>query len=282
MLIEPFNDLHAFLARVDDFFTKEPVHNAPVLKILTTLEKNLNQFGEEDPWFFCVSDEGGNILGAGLQTPPMPLVMTDMPNSAVCRLVEYLKNNNIELGGLRGPLKPARLFVDLWHEPETEPVNPVVELKLYSLDTVTHETKTAGKLTKATLEHLDLVHAWITAFAVEVALPHGGPSRERITNRIEQGEYFFWELDGVMTCILGKNARPNHGVSHIGPVYTPPEHRGHGYATDASAHLSQVILDEGASYSSLFADIHNPRTNKIYQMIGYEEIGIHNVYAFAQ
>ena len=62
----------------------------------------------------------------------------------------------------------------------------------------------------------------------------------------------------------------------------PPEHRGHGYATDASAHLSQMILDEGASYSSLFADIHNPRTNKIYQMIGYEEIGIHNVYSFAQ
>ncbi len=282
MLIEPFNDLHAFLERMDDFFTKAPVHNAPVLKILTTLEKNLNQFGEEAPWFFCVSDEGGNILGAGLQTPPMPLVMTDMPNSAVCRLVEYLKNNNIELGGLRGPLKPAQLFVQLWHESHTEPVSPVVELKLYSLDTVTHATKTSGKLKQATLNDLDLVHAWLTAFAIEVALPHGGPSKERVSNRIKQGEYFFWEVDEVMTCILGKNARPHHGVSHLGPVYTPPEHRGHGYATDASAHLSQMILDEGASYSSLFADIHNPRTNKIYQMIGYEEIGIHNVYSFAQ
>ena len=113
--IEAFNDLETFLDRVDDFFTKSPVHHSPILKVLTTLGENLNQFGEEDPWFFCMSDEGGKILGAGLQTPPRPLVITDMPNSAVCRLVEYLKNNHIELPGLRGPLKPARLFVDLWH-----------------------------------------------------------------------------------------------------------------------------------------------------------------------
>ena len=97
VVIEPFKDLKEFLSRVDDFFTKDPVHHAPVLKILTTLTKNFNQFGDEDPWFFCVSDEGGNILGAGVHTPPRPLVKTDMPNSAVCRLVEYLKNNKTTL-----------------------------------------------------------------------------------------------------------------------------------------------------------------------------------------
>ena len=71
VLIEPFNDLTLFNARMADFFTKDPVHHAPILKTLTTLEKNFNQFGEEAPWFFCVSDEGGNILGAGVHTPQL-------------------------------------------------------------------------------------------------------------------------------------------------------------------------------------------------------------------
>ena len=280
VLIEPFNDLTLFNARMADFFTKDPVHHAPILKILTTLEKNFNQFGEEAPWFFCVSDEG-EIFLAPACTPPRPLVMTDMPNSAVCRLVEYLKNNNIELGGLRGPLKPSQLFVKLWHELKTDDVRPVVELRLYQLDEVDHTIRTPGRLVQAGPEHQALVHAWVTAFSIEVALPHGGPTQASIASRIAMGEYYFWEVGETMTCIAGKNARPHHGVSHVGPVYTPPEHRGHGYATDVSAALSQLILDEGAKYSSLFADLHNPQTNKIYQMIGYEEIGIHNVYSFA-
>jgi predicted GNAT family acetyltransferase len=280
MHIQRFDDLNAFLARVDDFFTKAAVHHAPILKVLTSLEKNLNQYGPESPWFFCITDEAQDIVGAGIQTPPQPLVITEMPNSAVCLLVEYLKQQQIEIIGLRGPIGPARLFTALWQGEHEDPLDPVVELKLYSLDQVTHEPRTTGKLIQAGTDDLDLVHSWVGAFSEEVSLPAGGPSKERIASRVEQGEYFFWEVDGVFTCVLAKNAKPQHGVSHIGPVYTPPKYRGFGYATDASAILSQFILNEGARYSSLFADLHNPHTNKIYQMIGYEEVSVHNVFYF--
>jgi len=280
MKIQRFNDLDAFLLRVDDFFIKAPVRHAPILKVLTSLEKNINQYGHETPWFFCIINEAQDIVGAGIQAIPQPMVITEMPNSAVCLLVEHLKQNNIEITGLRGPIGPARLFTALWQDEHQDPLEPMVELKLYSLDEVIHEPQTTGNLVQAGTDDLDLVHSWVGAFSEEVSLPAGGPSRERIAKRVELGEYFFWEVDGVFTCVLAKNAEPQHGVSHIGPVYTPPKYRGFGYATDASAILSQFILNEGANYSSLFADLHNPHTNKIYQMIGYEEVSVHNVFYF--
>ena len=281
-MIQQFYDFDSFQNRVGDFFTKTPVHHAPILKVMTSLSKNPNQYGEKAPQYFCICDENEKILGAALQTPPHPMVLTDMANSAICLLVEYLRQHQIEIYGARGPMQPARLFTALWKQMDKAELSPRVELKLYSLQEVKHKVRGEGRLVQATEEHFEQVHAWIKAFSKEVSLPAGGPSKERIAFRVQQGEYFFWQVGDALTCVLAKNATPNHGVSHIGPVYTPPEHRGHGYATDASAVLSQVILDEGASYSSLFADLHNRSTNKIYQMIGYEEISIHNVYYFAE
>jgi hypothetical protein len=58
----------------------------------------------------------------------------------------------------------------------------------------------------------------------------------------------------------------------VGPVYTPPERRGRGYATACVAALSQTILDEGWAFCTLFTDLANPTSNSIYQKIGYHPV----------
>jgi hypothetical protein len=60
-----------------------------------------------------------------------------------------------------------------------------------------------------------------------------------------------------------------HGRT-VGFVYTPPDKRGKGYATELVALLSQRILKDGYSYCCLFTDLANPISNRIYQRIGYE------------
>ena len=55
----------------------------------------------------------------------------------------------------------------------------------------------------------------------------------------------------------------------MGPVYTPPEFRRHGYGAAVTYAASRKALDEGATEVLLFADLINPVSNSIYQAIGY-------------
>jgi predicted GNAT family acetyltransferase len=60
-------------------------------------------------------------------------------------------------------------------------------------------------------------------------------------------------------------------------VYTPPELRGHGYATAVTAELSRRLLDgrlfDGRRrFCFLYTDLANPTSNAIYERIGYRRV----------
>jgi predicted GNAT family acetyltransferase len=65
---------------------------------------------------------------------------------------------------------------------------------------------------------------------------------------------------------------PAAGMSRIGPVWTPPEHRGHGYGSAATAAASRWALDADAAHVVLFTDLANPISNSIYPKIGYQPV----------
>ena len=80
-----------------------------------------------------------------------------------------------------------------------------------------------------------------------------------------------WEVDGALVSQAGSR-RPVAGMSRVGPVYTPPEHRGHGYAAAVTAAASQWALDAGARCVVLFTDLSNPTSNRLYPRIGYRPV----------
>lgn len=55
-------------------------------------------------------------------------------------------------------------------------------------------------------------------------------------------------------------------------VYTPPEHRGHGYAAAVTAEVSRAAREAGAQEVLLFTDLANPTSNGVYRRIGYEAL----------
>jgi predicted GNAT family acetyltransferase len=67
----------------------------------------------------------------------------------------------------------------------------------------------------------------------------------------------------------------------IGPVYTPPDLRGHGYASAATAAVSRQALAAGAEEVVLFTDLANKVANSIYQRIGYRPVEDRVVLSFA-
>ena len=80
-----------------------------------------------------------------------------------------------------------------------------------------------------------------------------------------------WEVDGEPVCAVGYGSPTPTGV-RIGPVYTPPAHRGRGYASALTAHVSTEQLAGGRSFCFLYTDLANPTSNKIYAAIGYRRV----------
>jgi GNAT superfamily N-acetyltransferase len=128
-----------------------------------------------------------------------------------------------------------------------------------------------GRLRLGGPEERDLILDWFVAFGRE-ALPASTPpvSEELIDRRIEQGGVYLWD-DGGPVSLTVVGSRTPHGA-RVGPVYTPPERRGRGYASACVAGASQAQLDAGLRFVFLFTDLANPTANHIYQEIGYEPV----------
>jgi predicted GNAT family acetyltransferase len=121
----------------------------------------------------------------------------------------------------------------------------------------------------------------VIAFAHEV-LHEGGPGRDRagamLDHRLSSPSagILLWEEDGEPVSLAGWGGPTPNGV-RVGPVYTPPELRGRGYATALTAELSQRLLDGrlfegGRRFCFLYTDLANPTSNAIYERIGYRRV----------
>jgi len=134
----------------------------------------------------------------------------------------------------------------------------------------------AGELRFARPPDIDLLTEWHIGFvrdALHDANPNPDDSRlwaER-TFEFKQRRLFIWQSDGKSTALVGVTGPTPHGI-RLGPVYTPPELRGKGYASTAVAAVSQLLLDEGRRFCFLYTDAENPTSNKIYSAIGYEYV----------
>jgi predicted GNAT family acetyltransferase len=143
--------------------------------------------------------------------------------------------------------------------------------RIYQLQDVRMPTRPAsGQLRLATRADIELVVDWLSAFAGETR--SGAPSgRIFAENHVNNRSFFIWEDEGEpRTSAVYAGKTPN-GV-RIGFVYTPPEHRGRGYASSCVAAVSRKALDSGNRFCCLYTDLSNPTSNNIYQRLGYEAV----------
>ena len=137
-----------------------------------------------------------------------------------------------------------------------------------------------GGLVAATEGDVDLVTEWIAAFMgdadeqagrVRGASAHDVPDRSEMLRKLRAGQFWFWvDEAGEPVHLTGANP-PSFGVARLGPVYTPPTQRGHGWASNAVAEVSRRIQNEGTRVC-LFTDQANPTSNKIYAALGYRPV----------
>ena len=228
-----------------------------------------------DDGFYLTLQSGNEIQFAGMQTKGRNLIVYSdelLPADSLSVLAEHLEKEKPNLPGILGP-KEIALQLGAALKDRLGWSNKVVyEQLVYELVEVKYNPPFAGELRRATLEDIDLVSNWMHRFLVEALNEDDETAaRANAAKKIKNEEVFFWNNgeDVSMTCL----ARPTNNGITVNYVFTPPEHRKKGYGTKVVAELSQLALEKGYRFCTLFTDRNNPTSNDIYRRIGYELIG---------
>lgn len=268
-----------FLAAARPYLAAEPVLSTVVS---TLAERQVTEAadGVTHPawqWFLTVRD-GGRVVGAAMRTAEFgarPAYVLPMPMAAARAVAAAVHARGEELTAVSGVESAAVPLLTEIARRTGGTVVPEVRTRLFELGTLVPPRGVPGRLRPATPAELDLAHAWFTAFpsagdrqAGREPRDREPPDRANLARRIERGRILLWEnVSGEVVHLTGINP-PALGVARIGPVYTPPEHRGHGYAAAAVAEASRRLSADGARVT-LFTDLANPESNRLYRRLGY-------------
>ncbi len=209
-----------------------------------------------------------------MMTPPFNLALGHMDHpDALPALIADLADRGINVPGVLGPVESARRFADLWTAPRGMTAESTLRERIYALERLIPPRPVTGGVRIATEDDRQLLIDYIRAFTVEALGPDRRDDSEGLVDRaLHWGErtFYLWEDGGPVSTAAAGGVTP-HGI-RIGPVYTPPELRGRGYASAVTAAATKAQLDAGRQFVFLFTDLANPTSNKIYQAIGYEPV----------
>jgi uncharacterized protein len=277
--VERWSDAHEFLDATRAFLTAREAEHCLLLGIASTLVSHPDYCAE--PRFWTVREDE-RIVAVALRTPPHNLVLShvDEPRWLTALAHDVLASD--ELPGVLGPTDATRTLADMWSERNGRSAVRVMQERIFRLDRVIPPPAAPGRCREAQESDRALLAAWIQAFQIE-AFPaqvstDAAESADRFLRRAARVPYLWEDAGGVVAFAGAAGATPN-GI-RIGPVYTPPDLRGRGYASNLVAAVSQLQLASGRSFCFLFTDLTNPTSNHIYQMIGYAPVTDVDQYRF--
>lgn len=281
MQLTTYTDARTFVTHARPALEEAEAANNLMIGIANRLVEHPERF--KDAPYLATVTEGETVVAAAVMTPPNRVIlhsgMGDDP-APLRWIAADLQSGGWRVPGVVGPSVAARAFAELWAAQTGRGYRPGMSERVYELRTVYPPSGVSGHLRLAQPDEQPLVVEWLIGFNRDAHLPQDERAviEEHATLRITAGEYYVWD-DGGPVSLAGTGRHTSHGMA-IGPVYTPPELRGRGYASACVAALSQHLLDEGWQFCCLFTDLANPTSNSIYQRIGYRPICDFNEYNF--
>jgi uncharacterized protein len=267
-------DARAFLDTAGAFLAEREAENNLLFGIAANLLRDPDRAMTAPPYFAAVRRDA-DVVAAALMTPPFNVVLswTGDPD-AVAALADDLDRDRSLLPGITAPVDIARSFVAQWAAQHRVTPRRAIAERIYRVEHVTAPRGVPGGVRIAGRADRDLLAHWMEAFMRE-AIPNSlpGEAAAMVDSALRTGTRIFhlWELEGRPVSVAGITGPTQNGI-RLGPVYTPPGDRGHGFASAVTAAASQAELDAGRRFVFLFTDLANPTSNKIYQAIGYEPV----------
>ena len=267
----------AFAARAVPFLARDEGQNNLALGVLDHL------LGGRYPGAVLAAAQSpdGGLDGLLMRTPPHGLIVPAgcAPN-AVEALLAWWLGADPDVPGMVGPLPQVEEAAAVWRRLRADACRPIVVHRhmhqgVYRLEAVIHGHRVAGRTRLATAADRERVVPWLTAFEREAVHRDTADGEAAFAAFVDHPvrRLYLWETPaGEAVSLAGRSGRTPSGV-RIGPVYTPPEHRGRGFGEALVAAVSQLELVDGARACYLYTDLDYGASNRLYLRVGYEMIG---------
>ncbi|AUD21706.1 GNAT family N-acetyltransferase [Bacillus cereus group sp. BC251] len=261
-----YEEVVNFKKEVISFLEKNEQENNLILGVLQMVQQ---------PIFMGVAKQEEEIAIVFLQTEEKKQIIvatSEMVEEAIVELAKKLAEVYPNVPGLIGNKKVVQKLAEEIAVLENKKMNVVMEQGVYALQQVKKKWTEEGIFREINSDELPVIEKWIYQFCEDVNLPTTKEEAEQTAHTlITNHRLFGLEIDGKLVSVAAKT-RPTKNNITVNFVYTPKEERKKGYASNCVAALSQRMLDEGYKTTTLYTDLANPTSNKIYQEIGYEQI----------
>ena len=266
-------DTAEFLSVTGEFLRAEAARNSVMLTVTADLEAAGPGAGDDGTLFGWQRPQAGPLTAAFMHTPGYPVMLSGMSETAAAELARDLTAARHGVPGINGAQQAADAFTAAWRDRTGDAVTVQRRMRLFRLARLVPPALPAeGSARPAAGTDRDLLTAWFEAFAREVNddIP-GHDHGADVDKRLGYDGITFWEAGGAPVSIACLT-RAVGGMARVGPVYTPPELRGRGYAGAATAAVSQAALDAGVREVVLYTDLANPVSNALYERLGYRAV----------
>jgi GNAT superfamily N-acetyltransferase len=257
----------AVLRHLDAVVDADPVRHT----ILATIREELRA-AARDAW----SATDGRAVAARSPIPVRPVALSEGWDdvTALASALDELE----PLVGLGGPPPAIDALTDLLDRAVVD----AHDERLWRCDAVEAPAGVPGRARRGTVADHELVTAWRTPYLIDVfgRVPPGAEPAEWARDVLVALSLFLWvDADGQPVSQAAVRP-PVAGVARIGPVYTPPEHRGRGYAAAVTSAVASDVLARGA-IPVLMTDVANPTSNALYRRIGFRPVADRRAVWFA-
>ena len=226
-------------------------------------------------WWTCRGEE---VVAFAMQsTPRFRAVVSPADREAVGALVDTMVEDAPDLPGVMAESATAASFAGRWAEVRDIPVFPVEAQRIHRIRRVHHPEGVGGALRPAGPADRPVLLGWTAAFLKDTDSIPFDPAH-LVDRHLRADRMRLWDVAGDPVSMAAVSAAAG-GIARVAFVYTPPEHRRHGYAAACVAALSERVLGEGLG-CILHTQLHNPTSNGVYRRIGYVPLAEVLIYRF--
>ncbi len=269
MRVESFADVGRFLSETADFRSTEPVLTNVIGTIAAGVQSGRTY---ETCLLLAVRDADGAVVGCAARTSPWNLVVSPMPVGAATVLAAHVVEVDPGVPGVTGARAVVEAMLPALPGGESARIAMVDTVRVID-EYIPPSRPTAGGPRRAAAQDRARLIEWLIQFGIDASLPLRDVEAA-VDPRLDAGTFWFWEVDGEPVSLAGHAAvvaTPAGNVGRIGPVYTPAEHRGNGYAAAVTAKVAEILLPACVKVM-LYADATNPTSNAVYERLGFRAV----------
>ena len=225
---------------------------------------------ESDRPLLWTIQDGPQLELVAIQTLKTSMVVSRGSRAAMACLADGLASRRWSGTSLIGVSPSIEELIERYAEISQRRRTLAVRLRMFQLDRVVWPHSVNGAMQAGQSEHREILGRYVAGFEADTGHTSLEEPEATADRLIADQRVFIW-VDAKPAAMAAYSGETPNGV-RVNWVYTPPESRGQGYASNLVAHLSQHLLDEGRRYCFLFTDQANPTSNSIYQKLGYRPV----------